>query len=207
MYADRNGVTGNTFFKNSVGTFFMFSHSSQFRDNRVENSIGTFGIGVGFKECSDFQVTNNAILYNARGIYIDQSPYQPDTTNIYEKNQIRYNTVGIQFHGTTIGSSFNGNVFAGNTSDLANDTKQAQLHLNKWYNNSWDSYVGFDFNKDGIGDTPMEVNEYADKILHYNQSVKFFYGSPAMLLLDFLAKLAPFSEPEILAVDEFPVIY
>jgi nitrous oxidase accessory protein len=42
--------------------------------------------------------------------------------------------------------------------------------------------------------------------MHYTPSIKFFYGSPAMSLLDFLSRLLPFSEPEILAVDDKPVI-
>ncbi len=206
MYADRNVVANNTFTGNSVGMFFMFSHSSRVFNNTISLADGSFGIGVGLKECSDFLISDNTLLYNARGIYIDQSPYQPGTTNRYLNNSLLYNTVAIQFHGTTIGSAFDENIFKGNIADIANDTPESSLDLNKWHMNGWDIYEGFDFDKDGYGDTPMIVSEYADRIMHYQPSVKFFFGSPAMSLLDFLSRLMPFSEPEILAVDDRPVM-
>jgi nitrous oxidase accessory protein len=204
MYADRNTVTGNSFDSNSVGAFFMFSHSSRVLDNIFRNASGSFGIGMGFKECSDFLLSGNTVLYNARGVYIDQSPYQPGTVNTYTNNSLLHNTVGIQFHGTTIGSRFEGNTFRGNITDISNDTPESALWLNSWFMNKWDNYEGFDFDGDGFGDNPMTVSEYADRIMHYKPSVKFFYGSPAMSLLDFLSRLLPFSEPEVLAVDEKP---
>jgi len=36
--------------------------------------------------------------------------------------------------------------------------------------------------------------------------VKFFYGSPVISLLNFLAKLAPFSEPIFLLEDKKPKV-
>lgn len=204
MYADRNIVTGNIFANNSVGAFFMFSHSSRVTGNTFRNATGSFGIGAGFKECSDFLLSDNTMLYNARGVYIDQSPYQPGTVNKYLNNKLLYNTVAIQFHGTTIGSVFEENSFKGNITDIANDTPESAMSLNRWFMNRWDNYEGFDFNKDNFGDTPMTAIEYADQIMHYKPSVKFFYGSPAMSLLDFLSRLLPFSEPSVLAVDNKP---
>lgn len=47
---------------------------------------------------------------------------------------------------------------------------------------------------------------YADKLWLYNPNVKFFYGSVIMDLLNFLAKFIPFSEPELLAVDNKPMM-
>jgi nitrous oxidase accessory protein len=38
----------------------------------------------------------------------------------------------------------------------------------------------------------------------YNPKVKFFYGSPVVAIIDFLAKLAPFSEPVLHLVDKNP---
>jgi len=40
----------------------------------------------------------------------------------------------------------------------------------------------------------------------YNENIKFFYGSPVISLLNFLAKLAPFSEPVFLFEDKEPVL-
>jgi nitrous oxidase accessory protein len=40
----------------------------------------------------------------------------------------------------------------------------------------------------------------------YNPDVKFFYASPVITLLNFLAKLAPFTKPLFLMEDEQPKV-
>ena len=204
MYADRNFITDNVFENNSVGIFLMYSHGSRITGNTVRNSTGPFGIGIGFKEVSDCITENNVLMYNARGFYLDQSPYQPGTVNKFIRNKILYNTTGIQLHGVLLGSVFTDNVFMGNIDSVSNDTPSSNLSVNSWYGNYWDEYEGFDRNKDGCGDTPYENLAYADKIMQRLPALKFFYGSPVMSLLNFLMKLLPFSEPETLAVDTMP---
>ncbi len=75
---------------------------------------------------------------------------------------------------------------------------------NEFRMNFWDNYEGFDRNRDGYGDNTYRVYQYADKLWTYNPSVKFFYGSPVLTLLNFLSKLAPFSEPIFLLEDKQP---
>ncbi len=106
MYAGKNLVEDNIFKLNSVGIFFMFSSGSLVRNNQVLNSTGAFGVGIGMKDTSDFVIQNNILSYNARGLYLDQSPFQPGTINKFENNKILYNTVGVQFHATQHKSIF-----------------------------------------------------------------------------------------------------
>ena len=75
---------------------------------------------------------------------------------------------------------------------------------NEFTMNFWDNYDGFDRNRDGYGDNTYRLYQYADKLWTYNPSVKFFYGSPVLSLLNFLSKLAPFSEPIFLLEDKQP---
>ncbi len=206
MYADRNMVHRNTYQNNSVGIFLMYSHGSAVSNNVLINASGSFGIGLGMKEVSDCVVDDNVLMYNARGFYLDQSPYQPGTVNKFMGNQLLYNTVAIQLHGTLLGSLYERNTFKGNIDDIANDTPESRLDLNRWYMNTWDAYEGFDRNQDGYGDTPHEVYAYADRMWNYRPAVKFFYASPVIGILNFLSRLMPFSEPELLASDEKPVL-
>lgn len=204
MYADRNIVTNNTFKNNSVGIFFMYSHNSVVKSNIVIGSSGAFGIGIGFKEVSDCVVEDNLLVYNARGLYLDQSPYQPGTLNKFIGNKIHYNTVGIQLHGVIFGSLFENNILKGNIDSVSNDIPTTKLTANKWNKNYWDEYEGFDRDKNGYGDVAYEHIVFADKIMNYIPSVKFFYGAPVMSIMNFIAKLLPFSDPEILASDPMP---
>ena len=75
---------------------------------------------------------------------------------------------------------------------------------NEWQGNYWSDYRGFDRNHDGVGDTPHEIYAYADRIWLDSPYAQFFKGSPLMETLDFLERLAPFSEPELLIRDAAP---
>ena len=96
------------------------------------------------------------------------------------------------------------NIIAGNIEDIVNDSRGSQTNENEITSNYWDNYEGFDKNGDGIGDTPHKVYQYADRLWMYDSNVKFFYGSPVISLLNFLAKLAPFTKPLFLMEDDKP---
>ncbi|WP_228568506.1 nitrous oxide reductase family maturation protein NosD [Campylobacter sputorum] len=204
MYSGENLVEDNIFENNIVGIFFMFSEGSIVRNNTIRNSIGSFGVGIGMKDTSDFKLYNNKVVYNARGFYLDQSPFQPGKINYYEGNEILYNTVGIQLHATQHKSVFKNNIFKGNMEIVFNDTPESKINLNEWNGNYFDEYDGLDLNKDGYGDIPYSHYVYADKLWQSNPNLRFFYGSSVISILNLLAKLAPFSQPELLLTDDKP---
>ena len=204
MHAGRNMVRNNFFEYNSVGIFFMYSSGTIAIGNTIKNSLGAFGVGIGMKDSSNFTLLENNLIYNPRGLYLDQSPYHPRTVNIFERNNILYNSSGIQFQVSRERSIFKDNIIKGNIEPVVSDTPRNNLSINDWNGNYWDMYEGFDRNKDGYGDIPYKHYVYADKLWLYNPNVKFFYGSVVMDLLNFLAKFIPFSEPELLAVDNNP---
>lgn len=206
MYAGRNLVRNNLFEYNSVGIFFMYSSGTIAIGNTVRNSLGAFGVGIGMKDSSDFTLLENNLIYNPRGLYLDQSPYHPGTVNVFERNNILYNVSGVQFQVSRERSMFKGNNIKGNIEPVVSDTPRNNLNINDWRENYWDMYEGFDRNGDGYGDIPYKHYVYADKLWLYNPNIKFFYGSVIMDLLNFLAKFIPFSEPELLAVDNRPLM-
>lgn len=204
MYTGANIVRDNKYVNNSVGIFFMYSRDTIATGNIVQSSLGATGMGIGLKEASGFTLKNNTVLYCAQGFYIDWSPFEPDMPNIIENNHILYNSEGIRFHSKSISNVFKENNFIGNLDNVVNDTAHSDINENEWLGNYWDDYEGFDVDKDGIGDTPYKNFYYADKMWLYNPSVKFFYGSPVISIINFLAKLAPFSEPVNMFEDKSP---
>jgi nitrous oxidase accessory protein len=204
MYTGANVVKDNVYEHNSVGIFFMYSRDTVATGNIIKNSLGSTGMGIGLKEASNFTITNNTIIYCAEGFYIDWSPFEPDMPNKIENNNILYNAEGMHFHAISLDSDIKNNNFVGNMENVVNDSKQTKISKNRWDGNYWDDYEGFDRDKDGIGDTPYKAYAYADKMWLYNPKVKFFYGSPVIAIIDFLAKLAPFSEPVLHLVDKNP---
>ena len=206
MYAGKNLVKNNHYQFNSVGIFFMYSKDTTAEGNVVKSSLGATGMGIGLKDVSNFVLRNNTVLYNAQGIYIDRSPFEPDTHNWIEDNKIIYNSEALHFHSLSENNILKNNTIMGNIEDIVNDSRGSKTNDNEIVGNYWDKYEGFDANGDNIGDTPHRVYQYADQLWVYNKDVKFFYASPVISLLNFLAKLAPFSKPLFLLEDNEPKV-
>ncbi len=206
MYAGKNIVKDNRYKYNSVGIFFMYSQDTVATGNIVKSSLGATGMGIGLKDVSNFTIKDNTVIYCAQGIYIDRSPFEPDTNNWIEGNNILYNAEGLHFHSLSENNIIRDNVIKGNIEDIVNDSRGSKTNKNEIVGNYWDNYAGFDKNGDNVGDTPHKVYQYADQLWVYNPDVKFFYGSPVISLLNFLAKLAPFSKPLFLLEDEKPKV-
>jgi nitrous oxidase accessory protein len=207
MYAGKNYVKNNKYKFNSVGIFFMYSKDTIAYGNTIQSSLGATGMGIGLKDVSNFTLENNTILYNAQGLYIDRSPFEPNTTNRILNNKILYNSEALHFHSLSENNIIKNNTIMGNIEDIVNDSRGSKTNENEIVGNYWDNYEGFDRDGDNIGDTPHKVFQYADQLWIYNSDVKFFYGSPVISLLNFLAKLAPFTKPLFLLEDKKPKIY
>jgi len=206
MYAGKNIVKNNHYKFNSVGIFFMYSRDSIAIGNVIQSSLGATGMGLGLKDVSNFTIENNTIIYCAQGIYIDRSPFDPGTNNWINKNKILYNSEGMHFHSLSEANIVKDNIIMGNIEDVVNDSRGGKTNRNDIEGNYWDNYTGFDRNNDNIGDTPHKIYQYADQLWVYNPNVKFFYGSPVISLLNFLAKLAPFTKPYFLLEDKKPKV-
>ena len=206
MYAGKNIVKNNTYKFNSVGIFFMYSQDTVATGNIIQSSLGATGMGLGLKDVSNFTLKNNTIIYCAQGLYIDRSPFEPDTNNWIIGNKVLYNSEAMHFHSLSENNIIKDNIIVGNIEDIVNDSRGSKTNENEIVGNYWDNYIGFDRDGDNAGDTPHRVYQYADQLWIYNPNVKFFYGSPVISLLNFLAKLAPFTKPIFLLEDEKPKV-
>jgi nitrous oxidase accessory protein len=205
MYSQHNRVEDNHYQDNAVGIFLMYSDGVEVRNNHIARASGPTGMGIGFKETSDVTVEGNRVLYNAVGLYIDVSPYQPDTTNRFRDNLIAYNGIGIRWHNDWTGNVFEGNRFKGNLTQIAVSGART-ARRNRWVGNYWDDYEGFDRDADGVGDRPYQLYGYADRIWQDVADAQFFKGSPMLETIDFLERLAPFSEPALVLQDDRPLM-
>lgn len=203
MYSEANRVESNRYIDNMVGVFLMYSDGVEIRGNQIRNGIGATAMGIGFKESSDVLVERNTIINCAKGIYLDISPYEPDTTNRFIENRIGYNGVGVVFHSDWHGNVFRGNDFRGNFTQVTVRGGGSATNQS-WSDNYWDDYEGFDRNADGVGDTPFELYAYADRLWVDLPPVAFFRGSLLFEAIDFLERLAPFTSPTLILRDELP---
>ncbi len=203
MYSHNNRIQNNILLNNSVGVFLMYSERTIMSGNLIEgNHIGS-GMALGMKETSGNQILDNRFIYCTEGIHIDVSPYVLEQINTIADNEIAFCGTAVFFHTNQEGNLFKHNFFHNNLTQVYPEVTTARL--NKWDNNYWDDYQGFDRDGDNIGDVPYKLYSYTEHLWDFDKHAKFFYGAPILAVLDFLERLAPFSQPKFVLEDDKPV--
>lgn len=202
VFAHDNLVQGNTLTGNATGIMALYSNDLTIRANRLWNARHFSGSALAIKESAGVVVEDNEVVHCAVGIQAN-SPTHPESVLHLRGNRFAYNDVAMYFYGEKGGHVIEGNRFEKNFTDIAVSHPHAALG-NDWRGNYWDEYAGFDRDADGTGDVPHQVHAYADRIWMDRPLSRFFRGSLAMELIDFLERLAPFSEPEPLLSDPAP---
>ncbi len=205
MYAHENKVENNEISDCVVGVFLMYANNTVVRENKILRAWGASGVGVGFKESSGAVIERNDIIGNATGIYLDPSPWDPDMDNNFNDNVIAYNGMGIEFHTDWTGNHFRRNAMMSNFTQVSVRGRGTALREG-WEGNYWDDYAGFDKDQDAMGDVPYEIYNYADRLWMEVPSASFFRGGLALAALDFVERLAPFSEPRLLVREQVPMM-
>jgi len=203
MYSHHNYIRANEFYNNSVGVFLMYSEETIMVNNLIQGCTGVSGMCLGMKETSSNQILNNTFLYSTEGIHFDVAPFVPEKRNTIQGNEIAFCGSGMFFHTNQTGNDITNNNFHDNLSNVTAEGKTASG--NYWNGNYFDEYQGFDMDGDNVGDTPFDLYNYVEHLWDYNDDVRFFYGSPLLVIFDFLERLAPFSEPKFILRDEAPV--
>lgn len=205
MFSADNVIENNHFVNNSVGISMMYDQGDVVRNNVISHSVGATGTCISMKEASAVTIVGNEILYCANGLFFDVSPFQPDTVNVIEGNRIAFNDIAISFLNDWQGNEFRRNRLESNMTEVA-VFGGGSARRNVWDGNSWDNYEGFDRDGDGVGDTPHRVLSYAGRVWMDVPNTRFFKGTAILEVLDFLDRLAPFSEPTLQLEDAHPRI-
>ncbi|MFZ4537545.1 nitrous oxide reductase family maturation protein NosD [Propionivibrio sp.] len=202
IFSPRLLVENNRITYTSTGIVVLYSPDLILRGNHVAHALSGGGGGIVFKESNDALVENNEVLHCAVGIKVDAPPQAVGTLTV-RNNRFAHNIIGAFFYGEDGGHRFFDNRFENNLSTVA-ISASGTASANVWRGNFWDDYQGFDRNNDGIGDTPHEAWLHADRIWMDTPMATFFRNSPALEMLDFLERLAPFSLPYRILQDVMP---
>lgn len=197
MFSHDDHYAGNTFRNNGAGVAVMFSKRVKMESNRFEENWGASAYGILLKEITDSYITHNTFLKNTAGIYME------GTSRIeISKNAFNNNGWAIKVQASCDDNTFHNNNFHGNSFDVATN---GTMMLNKFFNNYWDKYEGYDLDRDGIGDVPYHpVSMYA-MVVEQNPTTLMLMRSFIVSLLDKAEKAIPSLTPENL-LDEKPLI-
>jgi nitrous oxidase accessory protein len=202
MYSHNNRIHNNEFYNNSVGVFLMYSEQTIMTSNLIQGSVGATGMCLGLKETSSNQILNNRFLYSAYGIHFDVSPFVREKINTIDGNEIAFCNVGMLFHSDLEGNLLKSNILHNNLTQVY--TRGNTANNNTFEGNYWSDYQGYDIDGDNTGDVPYRLYSYSEHLWDFNKNVKFFWGAPILEVLDFLERLAPFSEPKFVLQDPVP---
>ncbi len=205
--SNTNTFTHNIYKYNSVSMMIMGAQDTNIMHNTVKSSKGAAGMGVVVKGVRNFRFEHNIVSFNAIGLYIDGQEKRKGMKRYISYNELSHNSEAIHFHAPIKDNTIRHNKIFGNIDDVVQGVQGSYSRDNIIEYNYWDRYIGFDRDSNNIGDTSHKIYQYTDRLWQYNNKVKFFYASPVMTILDFLLKIAPFIEPNLLFEDTKPIFY
>ncbi len=205
LQAGGNEISGNRLLENAVGIMSIASDDLVVTGNTIRAGRDVAGEAILLKDTSRVRIEDNDLFASAVAIHIDSSPVDDDNPNVFRGNRISFNGTSVMFHSDLIGNHFENNHFVGNHAEVVVRGGGTSLR-NRWRGNAWDGYEGFDRDRDGIGDTPFEVWSWADRLWMDNPPAQLFRAAPSLGLMDFVDRLAAFTEPRLLMRDDAPVV-
>ncbi len=197
MFSSNDVYQKNTFRNNGAGVAVMFSYKVKMIDNHYEFNWGSASNGLLLKEIRDAEITGNTFEKNSTGISLEGT-----TRVIISKNNFLHNGWGIRICGGCDQGIVTKNNMIGNTFDVSSS---GSTMTNDFSGNYWDKYIGYDLNKDGLGDTPFFPVNLSSIIMERIPSSLLFLHSFVLDLIDQSEKLLPQLIPQNI-VDKKPIL-
>lgn len=145
MYSDDCRYEANTFRHNQGGVAVMYTKHVAMVGNRFEDNWGSASYGLLLKEIADPRIEDNQFIRNTVGLVADGAMRIEATRNTFTRNGW-----AVKLLGSTYDGRFEANDFIGNTFDMAANGGAT----NELTANYFDSYRGYDLDRDGFGDVP-----------------------------------------------------
>lgn len=206
MYSDDEQVIENRYEHAVVGIFCMYAHGIEIRGNLVKDSSEYDGMGIGAKDTDGLLAEENQLIRDNTGIYLDASPAQEPMKNVFRRNAVMLNNVGVIFHATEANTVFHGNSFRANQTVGAVEGNGDALST-EWSGNYFDDYQGYDLDRNGVGDVPYELRSFSTELMQQYPNLAFFHGSPTMYLTDVFSRIFPYLQPKLILRDSAPRMY
>jgi nitrous oxidase accessory protein len=209
MYSDSNILEDNIIERNSVGAFLMYSKNLTLHRNRFERNRGPTGYGIGLKDIDGVKAEDNLFIGNRIGIFLDNSPSQYDVWHTFEHNVIAYNDIGIAFMPSVQRNRVSDNAFIDNIEQIGimgGGTFKGNEFTVAGRGNYWSDYVGYDADRDGIGDFEHRSEGLFENLMDREPKLRLFLFSPAQQAIEMAARAFPAVRPRPKFVDAAPLM-
>jgi len=173
----------------------MFSKFIIMKNNTFKKNWGSASFGLLLKEINDSEITHNTFEENTVGINVEGS----NRVN-YSHNDFKNNGWAVKVRGACYFNVFEKNNFLYNSFDVSYNSR---LNDNKFDQNYWSNYTGYDLNKNGVGDIPYRPVKLFSYIVNRTPETIILLRSLFIDIIDFSEKVSPIFTPNDL-VDEHP---
>ncbi|RYZ24559.1 MAG: nitrous oxide reductase family maturation protein NosD [Chitinophagaceae bacterium] len=197
MFSNNDSYEQNTFSANGAGVAVMYSNHVHMRGNLFRRNWGANAYGLLLKEISDAEIRQNVFEANTAGILMESTNRIDVLTNTF-----RGNGWALRISASCNDNTVRVNNFQGNTFDVATN---GDLMLNRFVNNYWDKYEGYDLNRDGKGDVPYHPVSLYSMVIERNPHSVMLLRSFMVALLDKAEKAMPSLTPGQM-VDNSPLM-
>jgi len=197
MYADDCRYIGNTFRNNLAGVAVMYTKRVEMSGNRFEENRGSASYGLLLKEISDPIIVNNEFSRNTIGLLADGAVRIVATGNSFVENGWAVKLLASSYDGR-----FERNEFIGNTFDVSSNSTESS---NRFSGNYFDSYRGYDLDRDGVGDLPHRPVRLLSVIVERHPPAMILLRSVFTGALDLAERVLPALTPRTL-IDDRPAM-
>ena len=197
MFSNDDDYFENVFRRNGAGVAVMFSKKINMWHNEFTFNWGKAAYGLLLKEIYDAEIRDNNFQENTIGIYVEGS-----TRVKYHRNDFVKNGWAIKISGGCLDNEVYHNNFVSNTFDLAFN---ASANTNKFNENYWSDYSGYDLNRDGYGDVPYRPVKLFNYVVHKTPEAMVLLRSLFVDLINFSERVSPVFTPENV-IDEKPLM-
>jgi nitrous oxidase accessory protein len=191
MYSDDCEYTENTFASNLGGVAVMYSHNVRMLRNTFAESWGGASYGLLLKEIIDPVVEGNTFVRNTVGLVADGAVRIQARNNSFDRNGW-----GIRLLASTYEGVFERNDFVGNTFDVTTNSFNVR---NRFSQNYFDGYRGYDLDRDGFGDVPHRPVRLFAVLVERSPATILLLRSFLVGILDITERMIPAVTPSALA--------
>ena len=199
MFSHNDAYIGNRFEHNGAGVAVMYTRNVVMRRNRFGHNWGSSAYGLLLKDINDSEITHNLFDANTTGIYSEGS-----NRIAIEHNQFRSNGYAVKLLGNCSDHRFSGNSFTGNTFDVTTNTTRHDD--NRFAENYWSAYQGYDLDHDGFGDVPYHPVRLFAYMVEKQPAAILFLHSFLVESLDTAERVMPVFTPDSLS-DKRPLMH
>ena len=197
MFSNNNIYHHNEFKNNGAGVAVMFSKFITMHHNTFKLNWGSASYGLLLKEIYDAEIYNNVFEENTIGINGEGC-----TRINYTNNTFLRNGWAVKIAGACYANIFEKNDFLHNSLDLSYNSK---INDNKFDNNYWSEYTGYDLDKDGVGDVPYRPVKLFSYIVNKTPEALVLLRSLFVDIINFSEKVSPVFTPDDL-MDNNPIM-